>query len=197
MKIIDKKEFVAALLNVEDETFVLHVAALVELTTMPIYSSRQAQVVLLTSKKTGILAKYSNFSNVFSSDSAAELPEQTGINNHSINLLDDKQSSYGLIFSLGLIELEMLKTYIKTNLASSFIRPFKSLAGATILFVWKKNTSLHLYIDYQGFNNLIIKNRYLLLLIGKSLDCLGCAKHFTQLNLTNAYHRMRIWEGNE
>ena len=197
MKIIDKKEFVAALLNVEDETFVLHVAALVELTTMPIYSSRQAQVVLLTSKKTGILAKYSNFSNVFSSDSAAELPEQTGINNHSINLLDDKQSSYGLIFSLGLIELEMLKTYIKTNLASSFIRPFKSLAGATILFVWKKNTSLRLYIDYQGFNNLIIKNRYLLLLIGKSLDCLGCAKHFTQLNLTNAYHRMRIWEGNE
>lgn len=34
-------------------------------------------------------------------------------------------------------------------------------------------------------------------LIGESLDCLGRAKRFTQLELTNAYHRMRIREGDE
>ena len=42
-----------------------------------------------------------------------------------------------------------------------------------------------------------IKNWYPLPLISKSLNCLGCANHFTQLDLTNAYHWMRIWEGDE
>ena len=34
-------------------------------------------------------------------------------------------------------------------------------------------------------------------LIGESLDRLGRAKQFTQLDLTSAYHRMRIREDNE
>ena len=42
-----------------------------------------------------------------------------------------------------------------------------------------------------------IKNRYPLPLIGESLDRVGCAKRFTQLDLTSAYHRMRIQEGDE
>ena len=91
----------------------------------------------------------------------------------------------------------MLKTYIKANLASGFIRPSKSPAGALILFVRKKNGSLCLCVDYRGLNNLTIKNRYPLPLIGESLDRLGRAKRFTQLDLTNAYHRMRIREGDE
>ena len=67
------------------------------------------------------------------------------------------------------MELEMLKTYIKNNLANGFIRLSKSLIKASILFDKKTNRSLRLYVDYQGFNNLIIENQYLLLLIGKSL----------------------------
>ena len=197
MEIIDKKEFTAAALNGDDETFVVHVAALAEPTTMPIYPSCQAQVAALSSEETGIPAKYSDFSNVFSSDFAAELPEHTRINNHLINLLDDKQPPYGPIYSLGLVELEMLKTYIEANLASGFIRPSKSPAGAPILFIRKKNSSLRLCMDYRGLNNLMIKNCYSLPLIGKLLDCLSHTKRFTQLDLTNAYYRMRIRKGDE
>ena len=197
MEIIDKREFVETALNADDETFVVHVAALVEPTTMPIHPSRQAQVAALMSEETGIPAKYSDFSNVFSSDSAAELPEYIGINDYPINLLDDKQPPYGPIYSLKPMELETLKTYIKTNLASSFIRPSKSPASAPILFVQKKDGSLRLCIDYRGLNNLTITNRYPLHLIGKLLDRLGRAKHFTQMDLTNAYHQMRIREGDE
>ena len=164
---------------------------------MPIHPFCQAQVAALTSEETGIPAEYSDFSNVFSSDSPAELPEYTGINDHPINLLDNKQPPYGPIYSLRPVELETLKTYIKANLASGFIRPSKSPAGALILFVRKKNGSLRLCVDYRGLNNLTIKNRYPLPLIGESLDCLGRAKRFTQLDLTNAYHRMRIREGDE
>ena len=148
VKIIDKREFAVAALNTDDETFVVHVAALAEPTTIPIYPSCQAQVAALTSEETGILVEYSDFSNVFSSDSAAKLLEHNGINDYPINLLDDKQPSYGPIYSLGLVELEILKTYIEANLANGFIRPSKFPAGAPILFVRKKNGSLHLYVDY-------------------------------------------------
>ena len=197
VQIIDKREFAAATLNADDEIFVVHIAALGEPTTMPIYPSCQAQVSALMSEETGILTEYSDFSNVFFLDSAAELPEHTRINDHPINLLDDKQTPYDPIYSLGPVELETLKTYIKANLASSFIRSSKSPAGASISFIQKKNGSLYLYVDYRGLNNLTIKNHYLLPLIGKLLDCLGCTNRFTQLDLTNAYYQMRIWEGDE
>ena len=39
VKIIDKREFAVAALNADDETFVVHVAALAKPTTMPIYPS--------------------------------------------------------------------------------------------------------------------------------------------------------------
>ena len=42
VEIIDKKEFAAAILNVDDEIFVVHIAVLAEQTTMLIHLSRQA-----------------------------------------------------------------------------------------------------------------------------------------------------------
>ena len=90
VEIIDKREFVVVPLNADDKTFVIYVVALAESTIILIHLSCQAQVASLTSKKTRILAKYSEFSNVFSSDSALKLPEHTKINNHPINLLDNK-----------------------------------------------------------------------------------------------------------
>ena len=95
------------------------------------------------------------------------------------------------------MELETLKTYIKTNLANGFIQPSNSPAGAPILFVCKPDGSLRLCVDYRGLNNLTIKNRYPLPLIGESLNWLGQVKRFTQLDLTSAYHWMRIKEGDE
>ena len=101
VEIIKKRKFAAAAPNADNKTFVLHVVALAEPTTMPIHLSGQAQVAVLTSKETRISIEYSDFCNVFSSYSAAELLEHTGMNNHSINLLDDKQLPYGPIYSLG------------------------------------------------------------------------------------------------
>ena len=112
-------------------------------------------------------------------ENAAELPENTGMNEHAIKLEEGKQPAFGLIYSLGPMELKTLKNYIKTNLANGFIRPSKSPAGASILFDQKPDGSLRLYVNYWGLNNITIKNRYPLLLIGESLDRLGQAKQFT------------------
>ncbi len=77
------------------------------------------------------------------------------------------------------MELETLKAYINNNLTSGFIWPSKSPAGAPILFDKKPDGSLRLYVDYQGLNNLTIKDWYLLPLVGESLDRLGRARRFT------------------
>ena len=102
------------------------------------------------------------------------------LNEHAINLENGKQPPYGPIYSLGLVELKTLKTYIETHLKTRFIQPSKSFAGVLILFDKKQDGSLHLCVDYQGFNNLTIKNRYLLSLIGESFDQLSQVKRFTQ-----------------
>ena len=108
-----------------------------------------------------------------------ELPENTGINVHAIELIDWKQSLYGLIYALSLVELEMLKAYIEIRLKTGFIRPFKSPAVAFIFFDKKLDGSFCLCVDYWDLNNFIIKNRYPLPLISKVLDQLSRAKQFT------------------
>ena len=135
VEIIDKEEFMVAALNVDNETFVLHIAALAKPTIIPIYLSCQVSVALLTSKEIGIPTKFSNFFKVFSSDSVAKLPEYTEFDDHPIDLLDNKQPPYSPIYSLGPVKLETFKTFIKANFASSFIRPSKSSAITIILFV--------------------------------------------------------------
>ncbi len=101
--------------------------------------------------------EYANFADIFSSILAAELLEH-GINNHAIKLVDNWQPPYNLIENLGPVELERLKAYIENNLANSFIRISKSFIGVPILFHKKPDSSLGLYIDYQAFNYLTIKN---------------------------------------
>ena len=130
-------------------------------------------------------------------ENEAELPENTGINKYTIKLEKDKQPLFRPIYSLRLVEIETLKTYIKTNLANSFIWLLKSPVRALILYDRTPNKSLCLYIDYWGFNNITIKNQYPQPLIGKLLNKFGQAKRFTQLDLINVYYQMRIYKSDE
>ena len=195
----------AAALDPESETFVVHVASLSSdaspsSSPLDVHPSRRPQISGLIAEEapTKVPAEYSDFADVFSSDLASKLPKHTRINNHAIKLVDDcQQPPYGPIYSLGPLGLKTLKTYIETNLANGFIKPSKSPAGAPILFDRKSDGSLWLCVDYQGLNNLTIKNQYPLPLIGELLDRLGRAWQFTQLDLTSVYHWIRIREGDE
>ena len=199
IKLVGKKEFAAAVLDSEYEIYVVHVGS-VRSNVSPSFSplelnvhpSRRPQVSGYIAEEASmkVPAKYSDFADIFSPDLVSELPEHTGINNHVIELVDGRQPPYKPIYDLGPVELETLKAYIETNLANGFIKPSKSPAATLILFDRKSDGSLQLYVDY----NLTIKNRYLLLLIGESLDRLRRTKRFTQLDLTNAYHQIRIRE---
>lgn len=100
--------------------------------------------------------------------------------------------SYGLIYNLKLVELETLKTYIRTDLKTGFIWSFKVPIDKPIFFNRKPDRSFHFCVNYQGLNNLTIQNWYSLPLIYKALSRLDQANLFTQLNLINTYYKMRI-----
>ena len=102
---------------------------------------RKFQIVLFIAKKVTILAKYADFANVFSNSLAKALLKRAAINKLTIKLVDSKQPIYKLIYSLGLVKPKILKTYIKTNLTSNFIKPSISFVNASILFVYKPNGS--------------------------------------------------------
>ena len=61
-----------------------------------------------------------------------------------------------------------------------------------ILFVFKKNKGLCLYVNYRELNMMTIKNRYLLSLIIKTLNRLYGFKMFMKLNLKDIYYKIRI-----
>ena len=96
-----------------------------------------------------------------------ELSKYSSINDYSINLEKSNQLLPKPIYSLRPIELEIFKTYIKINLANSFIYLIKSSVKVFILFVKKLNNNYRFYIDDKGLNYLIIKNWYIFLLISK------------------------------
>ena len=114
---------------------------------MTIYSACKAQIALFNTQKITGLIKHTNFGNIFSKKLAEILSEWTHINKHSIKLVNGKQLPCRPIYSLGLVKLKTSKTYIKTNLALSFIQPSKSLADAPILFIFKLDGSFCLCIN--------------------------------------------------
>lgn len=150
-----------------------------------------------TDKPLDIPSEYADYADVFSEDNANILPDH-GPHDHAIDLINkEKQPPYGPIYNLSETELATLRAYIDTHLETGFIKPSKSPAGAPILFTKKPNGGLRLCVDYRGLNNLTIKNRYPLPLVGESLDRLGRARKFTKIDLTNAYYRIRIKQGDE
>ena len=211
VQLVDPKEFVIAALDTDSKTFVMHVT-IREREEMAMDPGRKAQIetqieaqsraqsgaqtkdkaqvraILFDKASTEVLAEYYDYNDVFLAENAAELPENTRMNEHAIELKEGKQPPVRPIHSLGPVELETLKTYIETNLANGFIRLSKSPVEAPILFDRKPDKNLRFCMDYWGRNNITIKNRYLQPLIGESLDQLGRAKRFTLLDLTNAYH---------
>ncbi|KAI3358657.1 hypothetical protein L3Q82_015070, partial [Scortum barcoo] len=64
-------------------------------------------------------------------------------------------------------------------------------------FVKKKDSTLRPCIDFRGLNNITVKNKYPLPVIDSAFTPLQGATIFTKLDLRNAYHLVRIREGDE
>ncbi|XP_075894338.1 uncharacterized protein LOC142896522 [Nelusetta ayraudi] len=145
---------------------------------------------------TGVPPEYHDFQEVFSKAKATSLPPPRPYD-CAIDLLPGTSPPRGRLYSLSAPEREAMETYINDSLAAGIIRPSSSPAGAGFFFVVKKDTTLRPCIDYRGLNDITVKNRYPLPLISSAFELLEGATFFTKLDLRNAYHLVRIREGDE
>lgn len=90
-----------------------------------------------------------------------------------------------------------MESYIHNSLAAGLIRPSTSPVGVGFFFVAKKDGWLRPCIDYRGLNNITVKNKYPLPLMNSAFELLHGATVFTKLDLHNAYHLVRIRQGDE
>lgn len=130
-----------------------------------IYSISRAKIALLKSDKTPtiVFLEYFHFGDFLFTKLVAELLKHMKINNYAMNFGNSKELLYGIAYSLKFVELGICKMYPKTNLANSFIRAYKFFAGTLIFFVRKPDCNVYICVHYRGFNNRILKNKYILL----------------------------------
>ena len=86
---------------------------------------------------------------------------------HKILLMPKILLKIGPIYTLSYTQLETLRSYLDKNLKKDFIQEVKIIVEFFILFILKKNKKLRLCVDYKKLNIIMIKNKYLLLNIGK------------------------------
>lgn len=140
--------------------------------------------------------EYAAYETLGEPEEAYGLPEHS-LSDHRIELEEGAQPPWGPLYPLSGAELEELRGYLDKMQARGWIRPSTSPAGAPILFVPKKGGKLRLCVDYRALNRVTRKDRTPLPLIAEILDRLSSAKVYTKLDLREAYHRLRIREGDE
>jgi hypothetical protein len=116
---------------------------------------------------------------------------------HYIINIDDTIFPYKSIYKLSENELKILKKYLNKNLKREYIQYFINPTEISILFILKKDGNLRLCVNYRSLNKIIVKNRYPLLLIGKTLNHLNGAVVYTKLDLKKIYYKIRIKKGDE
>ena len=139
--------------------------------------------------------KYDSYADMFSEENA-DLLSAHKVSDHIIDL-NEKKLLYNLLYNLFNTELKILRDYLENVLVKNWIRYSVSSAETLILFIFKKDKRLQLYVDYRELNQMIIKNRHLLSLISEILNRLSEVKYFIKLNLKDAYHQICIKKGNE
>src|SRR5436190_15158742 len=91
-------------------------------------------------------------------------------------------------------ELKTLREFIDVFIKRGWIQESISLVGAIVIFVPKKNRKKRLVVDYQRLNNIIIKDKYIVLLVDKIKEQLQKAEWFTLIDLQDRYYYLYIKE---
>nr|GEY49867.1 hypothetical protein [Tanacetum cinerariifolium] len=91
-------------------------------------------------------------------------------------------------------EIKELTDQLQENSDKGFISPSSSPWGAPVLFVKKKDGSLHMCIDYRELNKLTMKNHYPLLRIDYLFDQLQGSSVYSKIDLRSGYHQLKVRE---
>jgi len=137
------------------------------------------------------------FTHLFKKKKFEKLPERREWD-HEINLTDEAPKELNAkAYTMTLKEEEALNQWLDEQLEAGLIVELKSRYAAPCFYILKKDGSLRLVQDYRKLNQVTIKNKTPLPLIGKVIDKLKEAKYFNKLDLIWGYNNVQIREGDE
>jgi len=100
-------------------------------------------------------------------------------------------------YTMTLKEEEALNQWLDKQLKAGLIVESKSRYAAPCFYISRKDRSLWLVQDYRKLNQVTIKDKMPLSLIGEVIDKLKEARYFNKLDLIWGYNNVQIKEGNE
>jgi len=100
-------------------------------------------------------------------------------------------------YTITLKKEEALNQWLDEQLKARLIVESKSQYAALCFYIPKKDSSLQLVQNYRKLNQITIKNKTPLPLIGEVIDKLKEAKFFNKLDLIWGYNNVQIKEGDE
>ncbi len=177
--------YVLVMINIVEKSIIEH-----QVKTM----NNMMSCITNTLKTQILLVELKEYEDVFLIKSADKLSLHEN-HDHAIEIT--AKSSYESLYNLSNIKLTTLKQYLNDILVKEWIKHFINSTDVSILFIFKKNDNLHLCMNYQDLNKIIVKNHYSLSLISETLNKLSKVKQFTKLNLKNIYHHLKIQREDE
>jgi len=94
-------------------------------------------------------------------------------------------------------EEEALNQWLDEQLKAGLIVESKSRYAAPYFYILKKDGSLRLVQNYRKLNQVMIKDKMPLPLIGEVIDKLKEARYFNKLDLIWGYNNIQIREGDK
>ncbi len=151
---------------------------------------------ILKEVKAKLSLKYHNYLNVFNRAITDQLFSHC-FYDHKIELIDEKTSSWSHLYHMSNYKLQKMKNYLIEYLNKDFISSSSASYASLILFVEKKDDSLHFCVNYRKLNALIKRDRYFLSLIDETLACIQDSKYLTQLNIIVIFNKLRMHSSSE
>ena len=137
------------------------------------------------------------FTHLFNKKKFEKLPEQREWD-HEINLTEEAPRELNAkAYAMTIKEEEALNQWLDEQLKAGLIVESKSRYAAPCFYIPKKDRSLQLVQDYRKLNQITIKDKTPLPLIGEVINKLKEAKYFNKLDLIWGYNNVRIKEGDE
>ena len=134
---------------------------------------------------------------MFNKKKFKKLPERQEWD-HEINLTDEAPKELNAkAYAMALKEEEVLNQWLDEQLKAGLIVESKSRYAAPCFYIPKKDSSLQLVQDYRKLNQVTIKDKTPLSLIGEVIDKLKETKYFNKLDLIWRYNNVRIKEEDE
>ena len=130
------------------------------------------------------------FTHLFNKKKFEKLPERRELD-HKINLTEEAPRELNAkAYAMTLKEEKALNQWLDEQLKMGLIVESKSRYTAPCFYIPKKDGSLRLVQDYRKLNQVTIKDKTPLPLIGEVIDKLKEAKYFNKLDLIWRYNNV-------